>query len=116
MEFSPGKNGSVHVAHWDPKGKDQIHWVGIRPGTKLSRIIQKKRIRVNSHHHQGVQAVPPSVIISACSKDEVIEAIEVPGKRFVMGIHWHPERWEKPSSRAIAQAFIKECRKSINHP
>jgi putative glutamine amidotransferase len=56
------------------------------------------------------------VIISACSKDEVIEAIEVPGKRFVMGIHWHPERWEKPSSRAIAQAFIKECRKSINHP
>jgi len=113
-DLSSGNNRLPNVAHWDPKGKDQIHWMSIQQGTRLSRIIGKKRIMVNSHHHQGVRTVPPSVIISARSKDEVIEAIEVPEKRFVIGIHWHPERWEKPSSKAIVRAFIKECRKSHN--
>lgn len=114
QDLSSGINCLPNITHWDPKGKDQIHWVSIQLGTKLSRITRKKRIMVNCHHHQGVRTIPLSVKISARSKDEVIEAIEVPGKRFVIGIHWHLERWEKPSSKAIVQAFIKECRESPN--
>ena len=39
--------------------------------------------------------------------DEVIEAIELPGRRFALGVLWHPEQDEQ--SRVI-EALVAEAR------
>ncbi len=41
--------------------------------------------------------------------DELPEAIELPGRRFVLGVQWHPE--VDPDSRVIA-AFVAACREA----
>jgi putative glutamine amidotransferase len=54
-----------------------------------------------SHHHQGVDVVAEGLVTSGMSTlDELVEAIEIPGKRFVLGVQWHPEVDER--SRVIA--------------
>ena len=45
-----------------------------------------------SHHHQGVDQLGEGLVASGISTlDELPEAIELPGKSFVLGVQWHPE-------------------------
>ena len=54
-----------------------------------------------SHHHQGVDRLGEGLKVSGWSaEDELPEAIELPGKRFALGVIWHPE--EDESSKVIA--------------
>ncbi|MDA0999949.1 MAG: gamma-glutamyl-gamma-aminobutyrate hydrolase family protein [bacterium] len=46
---------------------------------------------VNSAHHQSVKEPGPGMAVVAISADGVIEAIESPSHRFVLGVQWHPE-------------------------
>ena len=50
-----------------------------------------------SHHHQGVDCLGAGLVVSGVSAldDELAEAIEVPGKSFVLGVQWHPEADER---------------------
>jgi putative glutamine amidotransferase len=87
------------------------HSVAIEPGTRLAAIVGRATLRVNSSHHQAVGRVAPDLVVSARSPDGVIEAIEHPGRRFLMGVEWHPERGPDacPESRALLRAFVTEC-------
>ena len=45
-----------------------------------------------SHHHQGVDRLGEGLRVSGTSAlDDLPEAIELPGRRFVLGVQWHPE-------------------------
>jgi putative glutamine amidotransferase len=59
-----------------------------------------------SHHHQGVEELGEGLVASGISTlDELPEAIELPGKRFVLGVQWHPEVDEgSPVVGALVQA------------
>jgi putative glutamine amidotransferase len=61
-----------------------------------------------SHHHQGVEELGAGLVVSGISTlDELPEAIELPGKRFVLGVQWHPEADEgSPVVGALVQAAI----------
>ena len=49
-----------------------------------------------SHHHQGVDDVGEGLIVTGTSViDELAEAIELPERRFVLGVQWHPEADER---------------------
>jgi len=67
------------------------HAVAIAPGSLLRRIVGRARIRVNSAHHQSVKRVAPTLVVSAVASDGIIEAIESPRHRFLLGVQWHPE-------------------------
>jgi putative glutamine amidotransferase len=45
---------------------------------------------VNSYHHQGV-ADPGSLTVTGWADDDVVEAVEDPTRRFLLGVQWHPE-------------------------
>jgi putative glutamine amidotransferase len=48
-----------------------------------------------SHHHQGVDRLGEGLEVSGWSvDDEIVEAIEVPDRRFALGVVWHPEEDE----------------------
>jgi putative glutamine amidotransferase len=80
------------LAHEQPNPRDQPgHEVRVRPGTKLRQIVGADRLAVNSAHHQAVLAPGPGVDINADASDGVIEGIEDAGRRFCIGVQWHPE-------------------------
>lgn len=94
-------------------GKYPFHGVNIIKNTGLYSILQKKRIYVNSFHHQAVCEVPKNFIISAKSDDLIIEAIEYTGKNFIMGVQWHPEQTSQKSiQRYIFKTFIDKTKRS----
>ena len=59
---------------------------GERGGLSAPTLIQ-----TNSSHHCCVDRLGEGVRLSAHATDGMPEAIEVPDKRFVLGVQWHPE-------------------------
>lgn len=88
------------------------HQVTIVPGTLLHRIVGKTHLSVNSMHHQALWEVAPGFTVTAAAEDGIVEAIEDPTARFLVGIQWHPEHmWQGyGSARAIWRAFVDTCR------
>lgn len=80
------------------------HEVMITPGTKLFEIIGPK-VSVNTSHHQAVRTAGHSVI-NAVAPDGVIEGVEDPGRRFCIGVQWHPEFIVGPGDRALFDALM----------
>jgi putative glutamine amidotransferase len=88
------------------------HAVDIAPRSLLRRILGRSRIRVNSSHHQSVNRVAPPLVASAVAPDGVIEAIESPKHRFLLGVQWHPEfLYDRYAfHRKLFQALLKAAR------
>lgn len=85
------------------------HPVIVEGGTLLARLAGAGEAEVNSTHHQAVAAAGESLIVGAHAPDGVIEAIELPGARFCLGVQWHPEdmpgeRMSEPLFRALVEA------------
>ena len=88
------------------------HRVTLCSGSKLSGIIGKKTLTVNSLHHQAVDKVAPVLTAAAVAEDGIIEAVEHPGHRFCIGVQWHPEHMSGFSrrQRRLFDAFVKSCK------
>lgn len=100
------------LAHEQPNPRTEPgHAVDVVPGTLLHRVVGSARMNVNSAHHQAVKDVGPGVVVNARAPDGVIEGIEHTGKRFCLGVEWHPEYSIDPGDGAIFVAFIKACAK-----
>ncbi len=66
-------------------------------------------LRVNTSHHQALDRVAPGFEVVAHAPDGIIEAVELPGKRFFCGVQFHPERLVK-KSKACRQLFASLVR------
>ena len=91
--------------------REQVHTVQVLPGTRLSSIIGAERIRVNSRHHQAVKTPGRGLTVCAVAEDGLTEGVEMPGKRFVVAVQWHPESLSDyaPESHALFAAFSDAC-------
>jgi putative glutamine amidotransferase len=95
------------LAHEQPNPRTEPgHRVVATPGSLLARAAGMTEFSVNSAHHQAVKAVGDGVMISGVAPDGVIEAIEVPARRFVLGVQWHPEYHIDAADGAILRAFV----------
>lgn len=100
---------STNINHSDAE-KDYVHEVRIIKDTVLSRIINKDKIKVNSRHKFHIENT--NLKISAYSTDGIIEALEVPDKKFILGVQWHPEamlEYDEDSNKII-KYFIDKCK------
>ena len=88
------------------------HPVSLTPGGVLAGIAGRTEIVVNSLHGQGIDRPAPTLFVEAVAPDGQIEAVSLPGARFVIGVQWHPEYkpLENPFSRALFAAFAQACR------
>ncbi len=61
-----------------------------------------------SHHHQGIDLLGEGLEITGYSTlDNLPEAVEAPGHRFVLGVQWHPEADERSQ---VVGALVNEAR------
>lgn len=67
------------------------HTVEIDASSQLYSLLKQKAIHVNTIHHQSLETIAEGVRVSAQASDGVVEAIELPGYRFAVGVQWHPE-------------------------
>ena len=84
------------------------HEVRIEPDTLLASIVGAALWRVNSRHHQAVDTVGEGLTVSGrASEDSIVEALERPDKRFVLGVQWHPEDQmnQHPEQLKLFQSF-----------
>lgn len=96
-----------HTPHADKAVN--THAIRIEPGTRLFALFKKREIWVNGKHHQAIKTSAPDLIVSARSKDGVIEAVEHPDRVFALGVQWHPEgTWQDdPYSKKLFRALIE---------
>lgn len=99
------------LAHEQPNPRDQPgHSVTVMAGTLLHRVVGRDTLEVNSAHHQAAKDEPDGIVVNARAPDGVIEGIEAPGKRFCLGVQWHPEYGVSAGDAAIFEAFIAAAR------
>lgn len=109
--------GSVHLddnTFHKQYGAKIAHEVEITENSKLFKILNKRKIMVNSIHTfvASEKDIKGYKIVAKCPLDNTVEAIEMENKRFVMGIKWHPELMD--SMNAIFYEFVKECGKKYD--
>lgn len=84
------------------------HGVQIAENTRMKDIMGGAEGWVNSFHHQAVNGAAECFVASAWSvPDNVVEAMELPGKRFAVGVQWHPEELQqRPEARKLFACFV----------
>lgn len=84
------------------------HEIEVAGNTHLERAMGAGKNMVNSFHHQAVKQLGEGFTVSARSiPDDVTEAIELPGERFVVGVQWHPEELTaNPEARQLFADFV----------
>lgn len=81
--------------------------VRLAAGSLAERAAGEEIHLTKQHHHQAVDAIGEGLVVTGWSAvDELPEAVELPGRRFVLGVQWHPEA--DPDSGVIA-AFVAAC-------
>ncbi len=76
--------------------KYQPHDIELDASSQLGRLLGARVQAPASHHQAPDQAGTGVVVVGRSPGDEVIEAIELQGHRFGVGVHWHPEEGDDP--------------------
>jgi putative glutamine amidotransferase len=97
--------------HRSVGGTFSEHHVRLRPGSLARAAAGVEAFVVWSHHHQGIDRLGEGLEVSGWSlEDDLPEAIELPGKRFALGVIWHPE---EDARSAVIGALVEAARTSV---
>jgi len=91
-------------AHRTDRARYRPHDVLLADDSLLGRLLGAK-IQVPAAHHQAPARLGDGLTLAGWSPDdEVVEALEVRGHRFGVGVQWHPEEGDDPRLMA---AFVQ---------
>lgn len=79
-----------HEGHAPATGRIAGHRVQISPKSRIGEILGETA-NVATSHHQAVQRLGEGLVAVAWAGDQVVEAIELRGHPFGVGVQWHPE-------------------------
>jgi putative glutamine amidotransferase len=89
--------GGTLVQHLPDVGGAQEHRRGVlhdvvaEAGSRVRAALGRARTTVLSWHHQAVDRVAAGLVVTARADDGTIEALEVDGPAWIVGVQWHPE-------------------------
>jgi putative glutamine amidotransferase len=90
--------------------RETAHVVNTGSRTLARRVLGRSPV-VASGHHQAVRRVGRGLATTSASPDGVVETLELPQRRFALGVQWHPERTvSDPASRHLAGALVDAAR------
>lgn len=90
------------------------HEVSLKEDSIFYKILEKKRLFVNSFHHQAAAEVPSGFKLSGQADDGIIEAIEYENlkDRFIIASQWHPEMLaiKDKDQQKLFDYFVGQCK------
>jgi putative glutamine amidotransferase len=109
LDQMPG--GQPHQFSGQAPRNTLAHPVRVREGSRLAGILGSPETGVNSLHHQGLRLLAPGLAPVAWAPDGLVEAVELTGHPFGLGVQWHPE-WlqEHAPMRALFRAFVEAAK------
>ncbi len=91
----------------DP-GEEPTHEVQLDPGSKLAEVLGTNLVDVNSFHHQAVASLGDGLRAVAWADDGLVEGIEDPDRRFVIGVQCHAETLaHRPEGALLFRRFVE---------
>ena len=116
QELNVALGGSLHQHVYDLPGVQRhsegaVHEVAVEASTTLD-ILGAARPAVNSWHHQACNRIGRGLKVTAQSPDGLVEGVESPRHRFVVGVQWHPERMQDDlRQRRLFGALVSAARR-----
>lgn len=88
VQHLPDVVGSdVHVPAPGTYGNNAVR---VAPGSRLAGLLGTEAVW-SCHHHQAVEVLGDGLTATAWAEDGTVEAAELEGARFVLGVQGHPE-------------------------
>lgn len=75
-------------------------------------MLQTETLLVNSYHHQGIKILSEHLVAVAKAEDDLIEAVMMSEKKFILAVQWHPEFTYKVDDYnfALFLQFVRACK------
>jgi putative glutamine amidotransferase len=67
------------------------HDVQLTANSRVAHLLDGDHFPVNSLHHQGIKQLAPELTVVGTAPDGLVEAVEIEGHSFAVGVQWHPE-------------------------
>jgi putative glutamine amidotransferase len=97
--------------HRETPGAFADHDVRLVPGSLAADAAGAVQIAVKSHHHQGIDELGEDLAITGRSvEDDLVEAVELPDRRFGLGVLWHPEEDQRDK---VVGALVAAARAEV---
>jgi putative glutamine amidotransferase len=94
-------------------GERATHWVSIAGASRLAEILDRRRTKVNSFHHQAVATLGAGLIVTSHASDGTVESVEAVDREFVVGVQWHAECLiDRFGQAALFSAFVHAASQS----
>jgi putative glutamine amidotransferase len=110
MQVLAALNGAKLTAQVDGHNeRGREHAVRTVAGTQLAGLVGE-RLTVNTFHNEAV-VEPGRGLPSAWADDGVLEAIELPDRRFALGVQWHQELFADADhpGNGLFRGFVDAC-------
>ncbi|MBA2645039.1 MAG: gamma-glutamyl-gamma-aminobutyrate hydrolase family protein [Solirubrobacterales bacterium] len=99
-----------HDRHRETPGSFTEHTIRLERGSLAARAGGGDSTSGKSHHHQGVDVLGEALVATGWSEsDGLVEAVELPERRFALGVLWHPEEDERSG---VIRTFVEEAGRS----
>lgn len=108
---------STHLTHRQTQPKfAPSHGVTVCKDTPLFALTGSEKLVANSFHHQAIKALGKGLTVMATAEDGIIEAVYLPGRRYLRAYQWHPERLcdTDPHNALLFKDFIAACKEKHN--
>ena len=84
--------------------------VRLEEDSALARVCGKRRLRVNSLHHQAIKQAGEGLRVVGRDLDEITQAVECTDARPIIGVQWHPEYlFYLPSQFALFRWLLRRA-------
>lgn len=96
---SPGVFGTVEVA--------------LEPGSRVGAALGADAT-VRCHHHQALDRLADGLVVTGRAADGLVEAVELAGTPWVVGVQWHPE--EDATDVRLMTALVRAASYGLDRP
>jgi putative glutamine amidotransferase len=100
-----------HDGHCPTVGAHGRHEVQLAPASRIGALLGGQA-SVATYHHQGVQRLGDGLVATGWAADGTVEAVELPGPGWTVGVQWHPEVHD---GAALFAGFVAACAAYRDH-
>lgn len=99
--------------HGEPTGGDPVdHEITLAAGSRLAYATGADVVTGSSHHHQAIDRLGDGLVATGWTDDALVEAVEVDGRGWIVGVQWHPEETaaRDPAQQGLFDALVRAAR------